>query len=483
VKQKLSEESLLKIISFYPNYYTQYLDSQIAAQKANTFSSQQLHDLRVVVGTFMEFNNRPVFPNEFLISAQDSQQVSFQQRTPYGISYELGVSRTALTPARSSGSPAVPPLYYPRVFAELNLSLLKNFLGRLDQSQLRAQELNELIQDVETNQDFYEFNQLIRQAYWGAIYTLMQQDYYEKLFNDATVQLDIMTKRSSAGVSDKGDVARAKAEVSNRKLQLSENKRILIDILNGISQFIPGSHAEVSDLPSVTLDFFQRDVYFKNKMELLEKSISLILSKKETPLEWSSLNDIVSNLDEFKHIRKVMIEQQQSFDIQGSIGAELVGIDIDESDAIDQISSYDNDNYSASLYMVVPLLGKEGEALSAKSQQIELELNSYKNQIITNLNEAHEYAVRNFVALRESLSASKEAVTHLEESVANVKTKYDQGRVDYIELVREEETLRKAALTYIRLQNNYLNEMLAYLMFFDRAPLPFNIDAPIKGSK
>jgi outer membrane protein TolC len=145
-----------------------------------------------------------------------------------------------------------------------------------------------------------------------------------------------------------------------------------------------------------------------------------------------------------------------------------------EKDAIDNYNNDKKDSYSVTLQMSVPL---GSSANKSEKSLVMAKQSSYNAQILQLENEltsVHEKLINSIKLLAKGLEIQQSNSKNLEINTAEVRRKFNQGRIPVISLIAEQDLLFQSELQEISLKRQIAYAVLEYFTVFNQFPCSWN---------
>lgn len=148
---------------------------------------------------------------------------------------------------------------------------------------------------------------------------------------------------------------------------------------------------------------------------------------------------------------------------------------MESSTAIDQSFYASKANYSIMLDVQIPLgdSSKQAQIAQIKSKMYGLGKEAFSIQ--SKMASLHAYSQKNFVQIEETLSSLRNARNAMQLSLYEQRKKFNQGRLDYLFLLQEEDNLTQLDAKMASMEFERKALLIEYFSIFDKTPCPFNL--------
>ena len=410
-------------------------------------------------------NRDKLYTDEFVLQDTQVAGLSLKKRISLGGQIEIGLQQTRI---ESSGY----EIYAPQTYIQTNLSLWNNLFGKLDRSQLSALKKQSEIQKIRTQMDQHQIEITLQNLYWNIVGLDMIIDLTRGLVKSADEQLKSTQNLAQSSVADKSDVARALSLKSQRQAALASALRTRENIEQKISLLIP-------EMANKHLNFAPVDVGARRAQ--VRECIASISRQNEVPLKWSQYYKMTQLLDQLQPDLIQLNDFDRKFDIQLQSKYSGIAYDQNSSTAFSNSTQFDSNEFFAGVSINIPLGSNESKYLDSKNLQVKKQINFQRQQILANMKSTHHSTIVVHENYRSEVLSLEEAIKQLKTRMIAVNKKYHQGRVSYIDLIREEETLQNLEINLIQKKVDFLINLLNYISIFDQTQCEFNLKVAQNG--
>jgi outer membrane protein TolC len=355
----------------------------------------------------------------------------------------------------------------PTLYAEISLSLLQNLLGRADRARIRGAHDQRALSEIQNRIAFRQGLQRNRILYWTLLANNSFKNISEGMLGSARKQLQEIEARQKSAISERADVLLSRSQVAQREAALISVRLREQTLSKELLSEMPSlSHVMPLKYPNINIDAM---------IEEVGACLSLIQSRPETPLDFTSYAEVFPLLDGL---------EDQAADTAGiGIGPEIFALGRVESNGVDrqfregvsEMRSLSKNTWSAGLQLRVPLDASEYRAKNSRERIAQLEIAQQRAQLRRLIDATHSSALESIAQLLKSISNLTSSTALLKERIESVNTKFRQGRVELLSLVQEQDQLFGAEGSLIESRLLFLQELLSYFMVFDRTPCSFNL--------
>lgn len=364
----------------------------------------------------------------------------------------------------------IPNEYYglnkPSLSINFSFDLWKNFLGYQDTAKRLSLELTKNQSLIKAKIEKNNFYYSLRQLYWNLVFKDKELQIYEKMIKQAEKNLDNVNKKYKAYVVDKGDVAKAKANLASKKANYDKIKIEIEEIKQQIKYYLP-ELAKREIILSKNFDI-------KNSVDSIKECNSIIYDYNEDWQKFTTYWDYISFMDKIFEANLKTFNRNSDVDVKLNLGASFNGIDKKFSDSYKDLKNLDRNEYSVGLN-INKALGDNSKNLKLEEiKLLKMKYNIDKKETISNLESfyySYDDIMKNMFNNLENLNSYKEEIKI---RVKSSRKKYVQGRVSLNELIQDEDSLIEASIQVISVEQNIISTTLQYLSAFDKIDCVFN---------
>ena len=385
--------------------------------------------------------------------------VGLVKPTEYGLDLSLKAFGDKITNAFVSGASTNGVIF------GLSVDLYQNFLGRKTKWSLKQADANLKKAKLEKEVELKTFEANLRKMYWSLVANEEKRILLESLVTTAEQQLSDAMARRRSGVTDDGEIARFKSQLSSRKANLIGLAYEKSEVLKNLRELLP-------DLSSKNLLIQNYDV--NQATQKVFECIALINSQTSSPLEYTLYDEIVDLLVEDNKYQQKIISTYNDMEVKLSGEYSNVGRDFSFEGARQDLSDDPRARSSLSLKVSMPLDGKKTKTKEVTEQ-------AYKNKVISlaqgrlsKINAFHNETIQIIGYLREVLKSQKETSQYLGQSLRESRKKFNQGRTSLQELISEQDAQIQNKLNEIDSNLIIVNTIIDYFSIYTTTPCDFN---------
>lgn len=347
----------------------------------------------------------------------------------------------------------------------LEVDLLKNFLGRIDRNQLLEKESAAKKAELEAVLSRKELIMNVRKLYWSLVANQLSLNLSEQLVESANQQLKDAKKRSRAGAADNGDVARSRAQVLSRQssIYLFQYEKEQLEFQ--LKKVVPALVDQSFSVDPNGIDNAVRGVLACVK--------SITQDKAGNP-DYSSYYSVIDlTQKQFEGERK-SAEATGDWDLKLTSGYQVSEVQAASNTSEPEFNGTPQDGYSVGLQLSIPL---EGDIRDAEVAQKRLVENRFKSQIRNlelQVEETHKQVSKSLVLLQDAAVSLNQNVANLKTSFSNTKRKYRQARISINEMIAEQDQLFSSQLNEISTKLQVIHALYDYFKVFNAHPCPMN---------
>jgi outer membrane protein TolC len=415
----------------------------------------------------------------FYLNSKKDAANSFQPTLDTSRSYSIGVSKAWDFGARTKigfeesysrlrfNSSKISS-HSPFLFAEAHVSLFENLLGRMDKAALEQALLGKKMLSYQKDLSLHQSIVRARSLYWSLIANHLSVNISKGLLKTSEQQLEELRKRQKSGIAERSDVLLSQAQVSQRKSALMGLQIKQEGLLRATQQLIPGFKIpREEDYPEFSVSSFIGEI---------NACIGLIQAAgNKTPLEYSTYADLLPLVDQLSQAEQKTSTQGLGADLNFTLRAESNGVDSGFPNAFKESASFEKNTWSAGIRLSIPLDKSDYRLKSIKTKKSELSRHKQNIEIRAMLDATHSSAIQSIGYLMKTIENLETSTGFLKERIKSVEQKYRQGRVDFLNLVQEQDQLFNAENGLIESQLMFMNELLNYFSAFDKLPCKLNL--------
>jgi outer membrane protein TolC len=354
----------------------------------------------------------------------------------------------------------------PQFFIEASLSLYQNFLGNLDRALVGQAQLQSEISQIQQKMKLHQDLMAIRSLYWSLIANDLSIQIARSLLAASQEQLADIRKRRQSAVAEETEVLLSQAQVSQREAALLSLQLKEQGLLRELKKTIPSLSEYKLKFPIIDIP---------QMLTLTGECIAAIKTHSQTPETYSLYSELLPKLEQ--------LSEQQGVSATQGLGPELTlmarlennGIDNSFSEAFSESMGTQQNTWSVGLKLQIPLEKSEYRLKKARQKIAELTQKNAKNELANLLLATHETALLSLDFLQSTMKELDATTRFLKARIKSVEQKYKQGRVDFLNLVQEQDQLFNAENGLIESRLIFLHEILAYLSVFNKTPCTFNM--------
>lgn len=387
--------------------------------------------------------------------------LSLQKKLPVGVALSAGLfgQQSSL----QDGSVVDDTLVGARVGFEMDL--WKNFFGRQDRAYLNLSKNKVRLAQLEGQTALQKREVQVRKLYWSLVALDKSVELSQELLRSAQEQLRDAERRRSAGVADRGEVAKYSSQADSREASLlffkyeresltSELEKILYDFRIKDWQ-IPADELETRDpiIRKCLADIYQRKSQTENFSDLFE----IVKVLKEDLASEISVAKTHGGMD------LQLVGQWQTSGRANSYGAA-------ERDLKDEKKS----SHTLGLQLTIPLEGRSSRSETDLVTLKEKEYSSRIQSLESELRTTSEKMAGALEILKRGLATQSSNSKNLEINYDEMKKKFRQGRIPFVNLISEQDLLFQSKLQEINTKRLIAHGALDYLAVFNKFPCEWN---------
>lgn len=383
--------------------------------------------------------------------------LNFSKKTYLGTKVSVG-SASSLS-MLESGDQSFSSLYL-----NLEMSLLQNLLGHLDDAKLDAVLQNNKLNELQSEVEKLALVQNVRMIFWAIVANNQYIEVNEKLIQTSRDQLELLKRMSRRSAAEDSDVSQAAATLSERLSNLEKAKLEKMNLENSLRQLVPG------------IDFNKQSIIVSD----LDESVEMAKPCFQSPMsldqtrKLSSYTKINELLFLSKEINLKAVKAKELTDLKLIVSLEGNGNAEDTSESIRNSYNFDQRTNTIGLVLTIPIGSEEDRFIQRERAIIE---NDHSRKI-SELSNSIDNTLSTTNKLEKNLSAimahSKEAEKNYRQAYGAHRQKFEKGRINYLDLLNYENVYVASQLAVIESKYNYIKNALEFLSVFDQSSCAFN---------
>ncbi len=456
----LVESALKKMIDNNPPS-VQQIEASFLDLKRTDLASKDKFGLRLEAdGTIYKSKERLLGPFDPVTQSTREYNVGIIKPTQYGLDLSIKAfgNRTvnAFLPNGSSTSGVV---------LGLNVDLYKNFLGRMTNTELKQTGAALKRAKLERKIEMKTFESNLRKLYWSLVANKEKQDLLKSLVKTAERQLADSVQRQKSGVTDRGETARFRSQLSSRKANLLSLEYELSGYLKNLRELLPELKTK-----KITVGPYDVDETIKRVFEC----IGTINSQEQTPMVYTFYDEIVDFLVKEEMYQQKILRAYDDIDIKLEGEYSNVGRDFTLQDSQQNLLDDPRDRSRIALRISVPLDGSKTKTKKVTQLATKNRFRSQAQSNLAKMNSFHVETIEIIKALMEVLKSQKNTSKYLGISISESRKKFNQGRISIQEFISEEDSQIQNKLNEIESNLIILTTLIDYFSIFTETPCEFN---------
>lgn len=463
----LDIEKKILNLSSQNNFYELDLSSKIAQAKSDYYLNQRKYDFSLEIDNSFVKNNRQALASfDFVPKRQNILSSNISKKFKYGFDIKAGYSQQRFDLSSDR-------IYRPQSYVSLDISLLKNLLGKIDQAQDLSYDLKVKNSQIQKKYELNNFYNQIRTLFWEYYFNHLQILLSQEFEKNANAELELVNKRFKKGFFNRSDLNKAKSVLYQRK----SNSTIAFDYQNNLEQQIKYLAPQI--LPLI-IDFTSNEKNAESHKKIIKNSkYCLNIVKNDNYLEYSSIFAIIKNLKKIKKLDKEVANSVSNSDLYLSVKHEGYGLDNSSSEASSDALYFYQNATTASINWKLPLGPNQSKSISNSQKYIRDSYNSQIMQLTNILTSSQSLFLVKMNNLSNYINNLEKQASELKKQLNFLKKRFRQGKISYLDLVREENNLNIARSSLIESNRLYIISMISYFDKFDQLPCEFNISKNI----
>ncbi len=347
----------------------------------------------------------------------------------------------------------------------LSLDLLKDFLGRTTDNNLKKSEYAVRRAELEKQASLKSFESNIRKLYWALVANNEQRLLLEGLVKLSYQQFQEAVQRKKSSVADAGEVARYRSQWTTRKASLLSLQYQKGEIMRSLKELLPDLNGKKIELGKYSVPTIINSVLTCS---------AKIGSHQNAPINFTPFDEIVN------YLKKEEVHAQAANDAYDDASIKLigeyssVGRDFGIGAARDNFSDDPRGRTSIGLALTIPIGGRKQ---ATQEIQEKLYKNKYLSQAEGNLSKIkafHSETAEIIKILRDVVKNQKETNKYLAESLKVSRRKFKQARIGVQELISEQDTLLDSKVGEIQTNLTIINTLMDYFSIYNDFPCELN---------
>lgn len=347
----------------------------------------------------------------------------------------------------------------------LSMDLNRNFLGRIDDNQLKLSESTNERSTFQKKIHTASFKNTLRKLYWSLVANNESRKITNKLLETAKKSLSEVKSRYKNKVADRGELARYQALVSSRKSSLISLEYRKDALYTSLKELVPSFAEKTLQLGPYNIDKTIEEV----------RACSLVINaEKESPFKNTFYDEMIALINKEEKLRNKIIETHSGADVKLVGSFEAVGRALGRQTAFDDFQDDTQRRYTVGLQLNMPLGSQK-----KKNEKIQSEINrimseASRKEQLAKIKTYHHQIKFTISHLFEALKNQKTNSNFLEQSLKVTRKKYRQARVSTTELIQEEETYFQSRLDEIQTNLTAMHTLLDYFSVYQNTPCEIN---------
>lgn len=407
------------------------------------------------------------------VKSNESAFISFMPVTEKANAYKVGVKK-ALPKGIELGGEVFTESFSNSFFEDattqgagfnLSMDLNRNFLGRIDDNQLKLSESTSDRANYQKQIHTASFRNTLRKLYWSLVANSESRRITKKLLESAEKQLAEVRSRFRNKVADRGEVARYQALVSSRKSSLISLEYRKDALFTSLKELVPSLAAEKLSLAPYDIDA---------TIVQVSQCSKIINAMPESPLENTFYDEMITAINKEEVLRNKIIDSYSSADVKLVGSYDSVGRGIGRTTAWDDFQDNRQSRFTIGLNLNMPLGGqkRKNEKIQGEINRIMAEAN--RKEHLAKIKTYHSQIKLTINHLFEALANQKLNSKYLEQSLKESKRKYRQARLSATDIIQEEENYFQSKLDEIQTNLTAMHTLLDYFSIYQKTPCGIN---------
>lgn len=456
--QELHESDIVKKAKFN-NFNIQGIQAALLHSKRDLEKNRLEYGVQFNASASDTNTNRLSAFGPATISVPSSRNIdlNFSKKTYWGTKVSVGTASSLSM--FDSGDQSFSSLYL-----NLEMSLLQNLLGHLDDAKLDAVLQNNKLNELQSEVEKLALVQNVRMIFWAIVANNQYIDVNEKLIQTSRDQLELLKRMSRRSAAENSDVLQAAATLAERLSNLEKARLEKINLENSLRQFVPSIDLNKQSISVSDLD---------ESVAMAESCFSSPMSLEQTRKlsSYTKINELIL-LSKESNLKAV--QAKELTDLKLVVSLEGNGNADDTSESVRNSYNFDQRTNTIGLLLTIPIGSEENQFIQRERAIIE---NDHSRKI-SELSNSIENTLRTTTKLEKNLSAtialSKEAEKNYRQAYGAHRQKFEKGRINYLDLLNYENVYVASQLSVIESKYNYIKNTLEYLSVFDQSSCAFN---------
>lgn len=457
----LSEGELIRM-SATSNPSVESFESQRLQAESKEAQVKSQYDARLS-GTYNYASSKEDAIIQFIpvFDPQRQLQIGLNQKTSYGAS----VSVAAFSEQLNTADGVINNATQVGARVGLELDIWKNFLGRLDRSQLRSVKTQKKVADIQADLNQRAFVLDVRKVYWSLVATELSLELSKKLVSTGKKQWQDSRRRLREGLGDQGDVARNLAQLRSREssvLSFKYQKENLLGQLRSLLPELKNTEVNVPLQSALSVE------------PLARQCIAKIAATPKMDLNNSSYDEIANLLGVQRDDELRLARATDSIDIKLQAQYQSSGVDESHSRAYDEFVDELRNGYQVGVTVSVPLGGDLKKSRRSQVSAVNYRFASQIQSLLLQLESEHYRSKRAIRLLADASLSQNDTIESLTKSMKSTEKKYRQARVPLSTLIFEQDTLFNNQLQLLETKRQTMLVLLDYFKVFSKYPCAIN---------
>jgi len=347
----------------------------------------------------------------------------------------------------------------------LEVDLWKNLFGKLSKYQKSGLEVNRNRSELQLKIDRKVYLINMRKAYWSLVSIEESLKVSKKIYQTSLKQLATIKRKRKQSVADKGDVARANAQVVSRKSQIDVLEYQKADLIRFFK-------SELEDLEGK--DIFLGKYNINKTIQSVLACTSFISKQVTIPWKYTYYDELVELLKGQYESEDNLSSSHDDIDVSLTSMIQSSGVGKGTSRSFDDWGDEKKIGYSVGVNIKIPIGESKKKTSYLKRSIAQKKYHSSKRYLLNNLNAEHTQILKKILSLEQAAKGQRLNEEMLEESLKHSNRKYSQARISLVDLINEQNLFFGSQISSIEARLSVIHALFDYFKYFTEMPCAIN---------
>lgn len=349
--------------------------------------------------------------------------------------------------------------------AQLSLDLWRNFMGKLDDSQLNSLSLQKTRTELQTTIEKAQMEFELRKAFWTIVALEESLKVADELIQSGERQLKEARLRQRDGIADEGEIARYQAQIESRQASRVNFEYQRETIIALMMRQLPA-------LKNRTFAIQAGDL--RAREQAFQVCAIEVLATADAPLDYAPVQRLMTTLRDELTQQQLQADRHGSADLFLSLSAQRSSVDQSYASATSSFVEEGKQGYAIGLSWVMPIGDESSRSqkllLSSQKKAYEAQKISLEGELVA----SHSELRRSLQLLDQAMKRQANETRYLDINLKSSQRKFNQGRIPLSNLIMEQDALFSSRLNEIDLKRRIIHALYDYFKVFIQHPCSLN---------